>query len=220
MLHRDSIKYPILPSGLEGKKALKAASRAASIPVPEIQVFSDQELEAASLTLEAEIKEVKKSMGHDNLAPEDYLSVMQEVEERANALLPGPDNAKERIEKFKSDLAACKIEMSKEAKRATKLEGKVQVLVGGLQQREAALSARLKEVQETLQGALIELKCFEALQEREQRVAPERIEKILELVGEQRKREVDLQERFKALTRERNDLISKKSAEEQLPASS
>lgn len=65
MLHHDSIKYPSLPSGLEGKKAVKAASKAALIPVPEIHTFSLQELEAASQLLESEVVEVKKAMGHE-----------------------------------------------------------------------------------------------------------------------------------------------------------
>ena len=65
MLHHDSIKYPLIPAGLEGKKAQKAAAKAASIPVPEIHTFSLKELEAASQLLDAEVLEVKKAMGHE-----------------------------------------------------------------------------------------------------------------------------------------------------------
>lgn len=131
---------------------------------------------------------------------------MQDAEERSKEE-SGVDS-KVRIERYKAELEGIRREMEKDAKRASKLEGKVNILVGGLQQRDAALSARLREVQESLQGALIELKCFEALQEREQRVAPERIEKVLDLVSEQRKREQDLQGRYKALLREKDELLN------------
>lgn len=49
---------------------------------------------------------------------------------------------------------------------------------------------------------------MQALKERELRVAPERIEKLQELVQQQRQREADLQERFKALNREREDVAA------------
>ena len=205
LLHHDSIKYPQLPSGLDGKKALKAASKASSIPVPEIHTFSLQELKAASQLLESEVLEVKKAMGHESLPLDDYLMAMQGAEAKANEA-SGVDS-KQRIERYKAELEGIRREMEKDAKRASKLEGKVNILVGGLQQRDAALAGRLRGVQESLQGALIELRCFEALQEREQRVAPERIERILELVSDQRKREQDLQVRYKALTREKDELI-------------
>lgn len=46
----------------------------------------------------------------------------------------------------------------------------------------------------------------QALAERERRAAPERIEALAERVAAQRARERDLQERYKALSRERQDL--------------
>lgn len=49
---------------------------------------------------------------------------MQEAEDQANAF-PGSGSAKERIERLKSELEGCRGEMEREAKRASKLEGKV-----------------------------------------------------------------------------------------------
>ena len=50
--------------------------------------------------------------------------------------------------------------------------------------------------------------CVQALKERELRAAPERIEKALELVVQQREREVELQERYKLLTREQEEAVA------------
>lgn len=51
-----------------------------------------------------------------------------------------------------------------------------------------------------------------ALKERELRAAPERIEKALELVVQQREREEALQERYKLLTREREEAAAMRKA--------
>jgi pre-mRNA-splicing factor CDC5/CEF1 len=107
-----------------------------------------------------------------------------------------------------ADYAAARAEMEKEAKRAAKVEQKVNILVGGLQQRDKALRGKLAEMAEQLEAAHIELTCFRALKQRELRAAPDRIEKALELLGEQKQREGDLQERYKALTRERADIAA------------
>lgn len=59
-----------------------------------------------------------------------------------------------------SEYDAARAEMEREAKRAAKLDAKANVLVGGLQQREAALRAKLVELVEQLQTAQTELTCF------------------------------------------------------------
>ena len=50
--------------------------------------------------------------------------------------------------------------MEREAKRAAKVEQKVNILSGGLQQRDTAARARILELAEQLQSAQIELTCF------------------------------------------------------------
>lgn len=48
----------------------------------------------------------------------------------------------------------------------------------------------------------------QALHEREQRAAPERLEALGELLGSAQQRERELQERYKALTRRREELTA------------
>ena len=50
--------------------------------------------------------------------------------------------------------------MEREAKRAAKVEHKVNILLGGLQQRDTAARAKIVELAEQLQSAQIELTCF------------------------------------------------------------
>ncbi len=102
---------------------------------------------------------------------------------------------------LQAEYDAARSEMEKEAKRAAKVDQKANILVGGLQQRDVALRAKLTDLAEQLESAKIELACYQALKERELRAAPERIEKALDLVQAQRQREADLQEKYKALLR-------------------
>lgn len=99
-------------------------------------------------------------------------------------------------------------DMEREAKKAAKLEGKLGLLLGGLQRRHGDLTGRVGELWAQVRDAAQELVCFKALHERELRAAPERLEALGELVDATKRREVDLQERFKALTRRRDELAA------------
>jgi hypothetical protein len=54
--------------------------------------------------------------------------------------------------------------------------------------------------------AAVELSCFQALQQQEQLSAPDRIERMRDLLQAQREREAALQQRFKALSEQRDDM--------------
>ena len=105
--------------------------------------------------------------------------------------------------------------MEKEAKRAAKLEQKASLVTGGLASRHEKLRGEVEEAWEALRSAQIELACFQALHEAEQRAAPDRIEGLQELVGAQARRERDLQEKYKLLGRERDDLLRARQKQQQ-----
>ena len=84
-------------------------------------------------------------------------------------------------------------EMERQAKRAAKLEQKLGLLLGGLQRRDSELGTRAVELWGQVKDAAQELACFQALRERELRAAPERLEALAELHGEQQAKERDLQ---------------------------
>lgn len=54
--------------------------------------------------------------------------------------------------------------------------------------------------------AQIEYTCFQALQEQEQLAAPDRIERMKLLVQGEREREAELQQRYRQLCQQRDDL--------------
>lgn len=80
------------------------------------------------------------------------------------------------------------------------------IVTGGLATRQDKLRAEADEAWAALRTAQTELRCFGALHEAEQRSAPDRIEALQALVGAQSQREHALQERYKALIHEREDL--------------
>ncbi|GAX75409.1 hypothetical protein CEUSTIGMA_g2853.t1 [Chlamydomonas eustigma] len=210
LLEHDAVKYPI-PTGKE--KVDKKAVKKHKVEVPHLQAFTEEELSAASSLLEGEVAYVIKAMDHSSVGTDTYLETWHNVNKDL-IWLPSKGRYEraasatntERIESIKGDYDAARSEMEKEAKRAAKIEQKVNILIGGLQQRDTGLRSKLVELAEQLQSATIELTCFKTLKERELRAAPDRIEAMLDLVQEQRQREVDLQEKYKILSRERYQL--------------
>jgi len=61
---------------------------------------------------------------------------------------------------MQADHELARSEMEREAKRAAKTEQKVNLFIGGLQQRDQAARAKIIELAEQLQSAQIELTCF------------------------------------------------------------
>ena len=96
--------------------------------------------------------------------------------------------------------------MEKEAKRAAKLEQKVNVVTAGLSSRQQRLAGEMETITKELAGTGIELRCFQALHEQEQRAGPDRMEVLQALVATQAKRETDLQQRYREATLAR-DLV-------------
>ena len=66
--------------------------------------------------------------------------------------------------------------MTREAKRAAKLEKKLKVLLGGYQSRSQGLAKQLTEVQEEAEQAFVELRTFQELQANEDAAIPKRME--------------------------------------------
>ena len=64
---------------------------------------------------------------------------------------------------MQADHELARSEMEREAKRAAKTEQKVNILIGGLQQRDTAARAKVTELVEQLQSAQIELTCFKVI---------------------------------------------------------
>ena len=149
-----------------------------------------------------EMEKVKAAMGH-NLSLEGYNQVWEEC--LAQVLyLPSQKrytranlaSKKDRIESMKSQLEENRAHMTKEAKRAAKIEKKLKILTGGYQARAQGLIKQSHDLQEQIEQARLELSTFKFLRDKETQAIPKRLESITEDVERQRERERDLQSRF------------------------
>lgn len=66
--------------------------------------------------------------------------------------------------------------MTKEAKRAAKMEKKLKILLGGYQSRAQALIKQLHELEEQAEQTQIELNTFQSLKDHETVAIPRRLE--------------------------------------------
>jgi len=113
-------------------------------------------------------------------------------------------STEQRLEAAKATFDSLRSEMEKDAKRASKLEQKCNLLTAGLQKRNEELCRKLKKTVDEIKSLTIEAESFAMLHVQEQRAAPNRIEYWLDLVTAAREREKLLQDKFGALTRELN----------------
>ncbi|KAH7615691.1 hypothetical protein Ndes2526B_g09533 [Nannochloris sp. 'desiccata'] len=199
LLHHDATTYPLgdgQKTAMGGGGGQAAASR--------LERFSDKELKASSELLNQEIAAIRSFMGHESTPTEEYASTWETLirdivfvpsQQRymRGAALPVSD----RAAALQADFEGVRKEMEREAKRAAKLEQKVGVVSGGLMTRQQRLSGEVEGTMKELVAAEIELKCFQALHEQEQRAAPDRMEAFHALVAAQAKKESELQERYR-----------------------
>lgn len=66
--------------------------------------------------------------------------------------------------------------MSREAKKAAKMEKKLRILTGGYQSRAQTLIKQLQDLYEQIDQAHLELNTFKFLQEQEQAALPRRVQ--------------------------------------------
>ncbi|KAL4447677.1 hypothetical protein ABPG75_004896 [Micractinium tetrahymenae] len=220
LLHRElaalvsyeAAKYPLHEK--KEKKGKGGGSGAANgAAVPPIDEFDLEELAVASQLLRSEAEFVRKAMSHGDLGPADYAAAWEAVA-RDIIYIPAQQRytraasatAQDRVASLQLEFEAVRKEMEKEAKRAGKLEQRVGVVTGGLAGRQDKLRGEAEEAWQALRAAATELECFRALHENEQRSAPDRIEALQALVAAQAAREKELQERYKELSHERDDL--------------
>jgi pre-mRNA-splicing factor CDC5/CEF1 len=209
LLHHDAAEYPL---GGDGKNATGGQQATA----PFLERFNDKELNAASELLNQESAAVRSAMGHESISAEEYASTWETV---IGDILFVPSQQRymrgaamavsDRAAALQADFERVRKEMEREAKRAAKLEQKVGVVTGGLVTRQQRLSGEVEGTLNELVAAEIELKCFQALHEQEQRAAPDRMEALQALVAAQAKKEADLQERYREAMLAR-DLAGKK----------
>lgn len=83
---------------------------------------------------------------------------------------------KDRLDSLEKKFQTNRQNMTKQAKKAAKLEKKLKLLTGGYQSRAVALSKQLNDVHEQSEQAFVEMSTFKVLQEMEGHAIPRRLE--------------------------------------------
>jgi pre-mRNA-splicing factor CDC5/CEF1 len=103
---------------------------------------------------------------------------------------------KDRLESMEKKLEQNRNQMTKEAKKAAKMEKKLKILTGGYQMRAQALIKQYQDLSDQLERSKMERSTFEFLKEMESVAIPRRVESLKEDLDKQKAREKELQTRF------------------------
>ncbi|KAI0237412.1 Cell division cycle 5-like protein [Lamellibrachia satsuma] len=223
MLHHDAVYNPTLAQqGLVStKKGVKPSQKAsvtkaahlAYLEQHPLQTADPDLLEKAQALLETEMDYVRQKMGHGELSLESYTQVWEEcyaqvlyLPSQARYTRANLASKKERIESLEKRLENNRSHMTKEAKRAAKLEKKLKVLLGGYQSRAQGLVKQVQDMYEQVEQTYVEYKTFDHLRQHEVGAIPKRLESLTDDVNRQMEREKELQKRYADL-QQRRDMI-------------
>jgi pre-mRNA-splicing factor CDC5/CEF1 len=213
LLQHDASRYP--PAAAEGGGGKRGrAPTAPAAAAPPLEPFSEEELATARELLAGEAAYLRQAYGHAGTPVQEYESLWSAAygdllyvpSERAYGRAATAKPA-ERAAAGAAEHAAAHAAMAADAKRVAKLEAKVGLVLGGLQQRDAKQRGRVDELWGELEQAHAALAGLRALHARELLAAPERLDAAAGLLAGAREREAALQERFKALSREQAELL-------------
>ncbi len=84
--------------------------------------------------------------------------------------------AKDRLDSLEKQLQSNRQQMTKQAKKAAKLEKKLKILTGGYLSRNGTLVKQAGDLHEQTEQAKVELETFRRLQELEEQAIPKRTE--------------------------------------------
>jgi len=224
MLHHDVITDPTLnqcgipagskrPATMANLKPLFLEKHKNYLREKGYERFSPDEIQHAKKTLEKEIPIVKKAMGHGELTNEAFAQVWEECYSQV-LYIPSSNrftrasvtNRKDKIESYEKKLEINRFHMSKEAKKAAKIEQKLRITLGGYQSRAQVLVKSLVDIYNQIESKQIELNTFINIREHELNAIPKRVESLKEEVARQTEREKELQKKFGDLILERDAL--------------
>lgn len=206
MLHYDAVQSGEPPGSIRKAGAVSQAQHLAYLEQHPYHDIPDETLEKAREMLKAEMEVVKQGMNHGDLSLETFTQVWEEC--LAQVLyLPNQNrytranlaSKKDRLESVEKRLEQNRTHMTREAKRAAKMERKIKIITGGYQTRAQALIKQLQDLADETDKAHMELSTFKLLQQQEESAIPKRIESISEDMNRQLEREKNLQKKFSQL---------------------
>lgn len=185
MFHYDNLKNPVAPQQSTKRPAVSQAQHLAYLEQHPYENVSSDELSYARRMLVHEMEVVKQGMNHGDLSLDAYTQVWEECL-REVLFLPNQNrytranlaSKKDRLESAEKRLEQNRMHMSREAKRAAKMEKKLRILTGGYQSRAQSLIKQLQDLYEQTDQAHLELNTFRFLQEQEKAALPRRIQVI------------------------------------------
>ncbi|KAK5650781.1 hypothetical protein RI129_001810 [Pyrocoelia pectoralis] len=209
MLHYDNIKDPVLLPSQGKRQTLTQAQQLAYLEQHPYESFSGDEVDYARSLLGREMDVVKRGMNHGELSLDAYTQVWEECLAQV-LFLPNQNrytranlaSKKDRLESAEKRLEQNRTHMSREAKRAAKMEKKLKILTGGYQSRAQALIKQLHDMFDQIDQANLELSTFNFLAEQEKAALPRRVQSLTEDVNRQVEREKGLQTKYGQLQEE------------------
>lgn len=216
MLHYDAVFSQTPQPQASKRQVMTQAQHLAYLEQHPYRSYSEQDLEKAKEMLRKEMEVVKHGMGHGELSLESYTQVWEECLAQV-LFLPSQNrytranlaSKKDRLESLEKRLEQNRNHMTREAKRAAKMEKKLKVLLGGYQTRGQALVKQLQDLKDQIEQASLELSTFKFLQSQEEAAIPRRIQALTEDVNRQVEREKALQKKYA----ERKQLLEELKAE-------
>lgn len=201
MLHYDNYKNPSVP--VHGKRSVSTQHHLSYLDQNPHENIPKDELELARTMLTKEMDTVRHGMNHGDLSIDAYTQVWEECLGQV-LFLPNQNrytranlaSKKDRLESGEKRLEQNRSHMSREAKRAAKMEKKLKILTGGYQSKAQSLIKQIHDVYEQIDQSNIEHNTFKFLQEQEKAALPRRVMSLTEDVSRQMERERALQKRY------------------------
>ncbi|XP_054163592.1 cell division cycle 5-like protein [Oppia nitens] len=219
MLHYDSINNitdnQLISKSMKSRNASNPnASNLAFLDKHPYIKYNDEELAAAKQTLTEEMEVVRQGMAHTELTFDGYCQVWDECLSQV-LYIPSQNrytranlaNKKDRIESLEKRLDQNRSHMTKEAKKAAKIEKKLRVYLGGYQSRAQQLIKQTNDLVEQVEQTSLELQTFSILKDHEELAIHKRIESLSDDVKRQNLREKTLQENYDTLIRKKESLL-------------
>jgi pre-mRNA-splicing factor CDC5/CEF1 len=215
ILHHDSITHPIPGTSRPG------------VTRSHYKMPADEDVATANLEIH---RELATSLGFPNANEEQVregLVALAKLEDADDSLSwanvrqqlafdgsqtweePSKLSFEQRIAGYKARLDDSRESMSKDANKASKMEKKLGVTLGGYQARSKALAKRITDAFEELQKAKVDYDSFSRLRINESAAGPRRVMALKEEVERLERREKMLQDRYAELDGERRESESR-----------
>ncbi|KAL1920909.1 uncharacterized protein VTP21DRAFT_11544 [Calcarisporiella thermophila] len=204
LLEHDAIKYPAPGSKIAG---------GGEVPVAVEEEFTLEELDLArSLVLEEVALLEESSDGPLPLRPAVIVEKIRDPSTGKHVPITelGKDDL---LQAFEEILNTYREAMGRDSKRAEKIENKLNIVHGGYIARSKTIRENLAQAIADLDEARIEYESFRMLAAAEKEAIPRRIEGIRGELDRLSKRELELQQRYADLMREREDLQERLKAQ-------